>query len=251
MARTEAEALAPVVREDLRERVRAILDLLACAHALEDLLVLVDGRRLDADLVADAPQEGLVDEVGRVEVRREHDEHVEGDLDLLPGVERQVVDALLERDDPTVEEILGRDALAAEVVDHEDPAIGLHLEGRLVHLRGLVPDEVERVERELATGHDDRTARDDPTVVVAQALRDGGVDDRPVVDLVVELDDLLVDLDRVREDDLALEQGDHDLGDRRLAVAGRAEEEDRFPGVDGRPELRERVARDDHGREGP
>src|SRR5260221_14058730 len=79
VAGPEPEVLAPVVREDLRHRLRLVLDLFARAHALEDLLVLRDGRRLDADLVADATQEGFVDEVGGVEGGREDDQHVERD----------------------------------------------------------------------------------------------------------------------------------------------------------------------------
>src|SRR5207248_4400106 len=95
MAAAQAEVLLAVVREDLAHRLGLVVDVLARADALEDLVVLLDRRRLDADLVADAAKERLVDEVGRVEVRREDDEHVEGDLDLLAGVQREVVDALL------------------------------------------------------------------------------------------------------------------------------------------------------------
>src|SRR2546428_4718860 len=44
----------------------------------------------------------------------------------------------------------------------------------------------------------------------------------------------------------SLHQGGEDFGDTRLAVAGRAEQEDRLSGVHRRAELRERLARDDH-----
>src|SRR5437867_5757731 len=143
VAAPEAKVLLAVVREDLAHRLGLVVDALPGADALEDLVVLLDRRRLDADLVADAAEEGLVDQVRRVEVRREDDQHVKGDLDLLAGVQREVVNALFKRDDPAVEQVLRRDALPAEVVDHEDAAIRLHLEGRLVELRGLVVDEVE------------------------------------------------------------------------------------------------------------
>jgi hypothetical protein len=76
--------------------------------------------------------------------------------------------------------------------------------------------------------HDDRTLRDDPAVIEAQALRDDRIERDAVIDLVVDLHDLLVDLDRVREDHVAPHQGGEDLGDARLSVAGRAEEEDRL-----------------------
>src|SRR2546428_4644575 len=42
----------------------------------------------------------------------------------------------------------------------------------------------------------------------------------------------------------SLHQGGEHFGDARLAVAGRAEEEDRLSGVHRRAELRERLARD-------
>src|SRR2546430_1847068 len=228
MAATQAEVLLAVVREDLAHRLGLVVDALAGADPLEDLVVLLDRRRLDADLVANAAEERLIDQVGRIEVRREDDEHVERDLDLLAGVQREVVDALLERNDPAVEEVFRRDALPAEVVDHEDAAVRLHLERRLVELRGLVVDEVERLERQLAARHHDRPLRHDPAVVEAQPLADDGIERDSVIDLVVDLHDLLIDFHGVRQDHVALHQGGKDLGDARLAVAGRSEEEDRL-----------------------
>src|SRR5205823_13403233 len=86
----------------------------------------------------------------------------------------------------------------------------------------------ERLERELAARHHDRSLRDDPAVVETQALRDNRVERDAVIDLVVDLHDLLVHLDGVRKDDVALHQRRQDFGDARLAVAGRSEEEDRL-----------------------
>ena len=62
-------------------------------------------------------------------------EHVERHLELLAGVQREVVDAALERHDPAVQQILRADALPAEVVDQEHAAVGLELNRRLVELR--------------------------------------------------------------------------------------------------------------------
>jgi hypothetical protein len=63
-----------------------------------------------------------------------------------------------------------------------------------------------------------------------------------VVERVVDLDHLAVHLDGVRDEHLAGQQVGDDLGDGGLAVAGRAVEEHRAAGVDGRPELVEEAA---------
>src|SRR5207253_509231 len=151
---------------------------------LEDLRELLVGRRVEADLERDAAEERFVDQVLRLEVRREEDELVERDLDLLAGVEREEVHALFQRDDPAVEEVLRAALLAAEVVDEEDSAVRLELERRLVELRVLVIDEVEVLERELATDHDERTLRLDPAQVHALLLHDGG--DVVLVDVALD-----------------------------------------------------------------
>ena len=61
-----------------------------------------------------------------------------GISNLLAGVQRQVVDAALERHDPPVQQVARRDALPAEVVDDEHAAVGLHLHRRFVELRDRV-----------------------------------------------------------------------------------------------------------------
>jgi hypothetical protein len=53
-------------------------------------------RGADFDLDLDAAQEGIVDELGRVQVGAEDDEQLEGGDDGLPGVEAQEVDMAFE-----------------------------------------------------------------------------------------------------------------------------------------------------------
>ena len=60
---------------------------------------------------------------------------------------------------------------------------------------------------------------------------------RLVVDRVEHLDDVAVDVERVRNPHLAVEQVADRLRDDRLAVAGRPVDEERVPGVHGRTEL--------------
>ena len=137
----------------------------APAVHLEDARELLDRRILDVNLVRDPAQERFVGQRRRIEVRREDGQHVERHLKLLAGVQRQVVDAALERHDPAVQQVLRTHPLAAEVVDQEDAAVGLQLQRRLVELRQRVERQVEHVERELAADHHDRTADAHPAPI--------------------------------------------------------------------------------------
>ena len=62
------------------------------AAAFEDLLEILPRRVLGEDLVVNAAEERFVDEVGRPQVRREHDQQHERNRNLLTRFERQVVD---------------------------------------------------------------------------------------------------------------------------------------------------------------
>src|SRR3990170_7890742 len=96
---------------------------------------MLPGRIRDLHLVPDAPEEGLVAQLRWRQVGREHQQHIERYFYALPGLEAQVVPAPVHRDDPAVEELPWLYDLPAEVVDDEDAAIGLHLQGRDVELR--------------------------------------------------------------------------------------------------------------------
>ena len=74
-------------------------------------------RIADFDLVGNAAEEGLVGQVGRLQVRDEDDELLEGHLNLLAGGQRQEVVAVFQRNDPAIEQVGGRNPLPAEVVD--------------------------------------------------------------------------------------------------------------------------------------
>lgn len=79
------------------------------------------GRRwwLDPRAITHASQERFVNQVSFIQVRGEDYELFERNLDLLTTVECQKIDAAFERQDPAIEQVLGRDALAAEVVDDQ------------------------------------------------------------------------------------------------------------------------------------
>src|ERR1043165_1606768 len=84
-----------VVVEQVVEARLLDLEAARVRGALENLDVGRGRRRLDARAVAHAPQERLVNQVLLVEVRREDDQLLKRHLDLLSGVQSQVVDALL------------------------------------------------------------------------------------------------------------------------------------------------------------
>src|SRR5262245_47205813 len=219
------------------------------AVQLEDPRELLDARIDDRDLVGDAAQECLVGQRRRREVRREDGQHVERHLNLLPGVQREIVDAALERHDPSVEQILRAHALAAEVVDQEHAAVRLQLDRRFVELRERVEGEVEHVERQLAADDDDRTLDADPPAVA----RRGGKQtrhldvqlERLVVDWIAHRHHVPVDVDRMRDVHVAAERAAHAFRQHRLAVSGRSVEKHALAHVHGRAELLEDVVADD------
>src|SRR5207247_8658576 len=113
-------------------------------------------RALRENLVANAPQERLVGELGRLQVRREDQQHDERNLDGLARLERQEIDPALERPDPSVQQIPRRAALPPEIVDHQNAAVCRHLPRRAVELADRVVAQLERLQRQLAADRYDR-----------------------------------------------------------------------------------------------
>ncbi len=87
-------------------------------------------------------------------------------LKRLPGVQLQIVDAALQRHDPAIEQVGGRDELAAEVVDDEAAAERLHVQRRFVEMAVGVVAQVEHFEREFAAGEDEGPLAGHPARVV-------------------------------------------------------------------------------------
>jgi hypothetical protein len=132
----------------------------------EDLLVHVPLGGVDPDLVPDAAEEGVVDQVLRVEVGAEDDELLERHLELLPAGHRQEVVPVFERQIHRFSSSFGLTQLAAEVVDQEHPAVRLEVDRGLVEVGlGVVP-EVEHFEVQFAAGDDHRPADADPPLVL-------------------------------------------------------------------------------------
>ena len=177
-----------------------------------------------------------------------------GSSNFWPRLQRQVVDPALERHDPAVQQVARRALLPAEVVDDQHAAVGDGLHGRAIEAGRRAVAQLERVERQLAADHDHRTPAAHPAPVAdargrgrprrrvgPDALRGSpGSNNRMM---------LPFDLDRVRDRDVAVEQIADRLRDDRLAVSGRAVDEHRVAGVDGRAELVEHAVADDQMRE--
>src|SRR5690606_12257993 len=64
--------------------------------------------------VAHAPKECGVGDLLQRKVRRDDEHQPERYFELLSRVQREMIDALLKRDDPTVQQLVRLDALAAE-----------------------------------------------------------------------------------------------------------------------------------------
>ena len=147
----------------------------------------------------------------------------EGDADLLPGRQRQVVDLVLQRDDPAVEQIGGIDALAAEVIEEEEPVIGLHVRRGFVEAQRGAVGQVELGHRHLAAGGDERALDPQPALVDTVRLGDLG---REVVKVgVIDANDVALDGDAVGDPKIALKHLVQEPAKRGFAVTRRAEQE--------------------------
>ena len=210
----------------------------------EDPVELIVGTGADVDLVVDPPEEGLVAQPSRVEVRGEHDLHLEGHFEL-PAVQRQVVDLAVQRHDPAIEERIRGHGLSTEVVDDQDAAVRLHLQGCEVDAGVAVELQVEHPCMEFPSGDHGRASALHPTAVQARRLLHGGFVQRRVE----HRDDLSVDLETVRDQDVVLVRPHDPLRHAGLPGTRWAVEEHRTPAVDGGAELVEQRRRDHQVRE--
>jgi hypothetical protein len=92
---------------------------LADKNLEEELLIRTGDFHLDLNTA----QEGVINELGGVEVGAEDDEQLEGRDDGLPGIEAQEIDLALQGDDPAVEQVSRQDMLPTEIVEQEHTAV--------------------------------------------------------------------------------------------------------------------------------
>src|SRR5712671_4666166 len=85
--------------------------------SLED--VGISGRRwrFHSRAISHSPKEGLIGKILFIEICREHDELLERNFDLFSCMQREIVDASLEWNNPAIQKILGRNTLSTKVVN--------------------------------------------------------------------------------------------------------------------------------------
>ena len=166
-------------------------------------------------------------------------------------MQREIVDPVLERHDPAVQQLVGPNPLAPEVVHEEHAADRLHVNRRLVEFRDRIEREVELIERQLAADHHHRTADAHPPSIALRAedhARRGRVAlalERFVRDRIEHGDRMPIDVDRVRQVHVAAQRAPHAFREHRFAVSGRPVEKDRLARVHGRAELLDHLVAND------
>ena len=114
------------------------------------------------------------------------------------------------------------------------------LDRRVVEPGCRVVAQLERVERQLAADRHQRPPAAHPPPIRRGIVCEPvafGKRERVVVHRVEQPHDLPLDLERMRDRDVAVEQVANRLRDDRLAVAGRAVDEQRVAGIDRGAEL--------------
>ena len=209
----------------------------ALSHQREEPAELVLAGVDDLDLVGNAAQERLVDQLARFEVGRKHHQLIERHLDLFAVRKTEIIVARLQGHDPPVQQFVGAHLLPAEIVDHQRAAVALQLQRRLADAGRHVDRHFELRHGQFTAGHQRRPANANPTLVDLLRIEQSRIGRQRltfVVHRIVEAHDFAVDADRPRNPDRVAKGGGDPLGDARLAVARRAEQEQSPPRVDRR-----------------
>ena len=120
------------------------------------------------------------------------------------------------------------------------PPFADRLHRRVIEPGCRVVAQLERIERQLAADRHQRPPAAHPPPIRRRLVGEPvafGKRQRIVVHGVEQPHDLPLDLERMRNRDVAVEQVANRLRDDRLAVAGRAVDEQRMPGIDRGAEL--------------
>src|SRR4029453_3083530 len=162
-------------------------------------------------------------------------------MELLPRLQREEIDAALERHDPPVQQVTRRCVLTAEVVNHKNATVCQRLKRCPVEAaRGRVP-QLQRVQRELAPDGDSRTPATNPSVVHIWIAFEADFirlwSDSLVNHRVKHADYVAVNRQRMGNCDIADENVSNGFGNDCLSIARRPVDEQRVPRSNGRTEL--------------
>ena len=149
-------------------------------------------------------------------------------------MQRQVIDAVLQRDNPAVQQVARAHLLAAKVVDQQDAAVGLDLKRRFIIFERIVKHQIQTSQGQLAARHNEWAFDTHPARIAAGAgaQRPGAggrgifVSGQLVVDRIKHLNHLAVHVNGVRDVHILAEhQVTYRPGQAGLAVSGRAKNE--------------------------
>ncbi len=155
-----------ILRKKMLHRVRVVCAPIPVACQLKQILKLILVGISNLDPIGNTTKECLVDKFRRIEVCREDDQLLEWDLNLLAVRERQEVVSVLQRNDPSIQQIGRRYSLATKVVDQQTPAVAFHLQWCLADIRnGIVPD-LQSIHCQLTADDNCGPANSNPSLIV-------------------------------------------------------------------------------------
>src|SRR4029434_10803622 len=150
-------ALVRVIEpEDIIEMFRAVCETAGLNELLENRGVHFSVGRIDIETIAHAAQERIVNQITGVEIGGENQKLLERHFDFLARMQCEIVDASLERDDPTVQEIMKINPLSAKIVNDERAAIRFHLKRRFIKAYRRAVYQIHRFDRHFAADDNDR-----------------------------------------------------------------------------------------------
>src|ERR1700730_14833445 len=97
------------------------------AFSLKNLEKLFRTRVVHPDLVRNPAQECFVGQLAWVEIGGECHKHIERDFELPSAGHSKEINMALERGHPAIQKLVGAHPLASEVVQDQNPIVGLQL----------------------------------------------------------------------------------------------------------------------------
>ena len=115
--------------------------------------------------MTDTSQKRIIDQCLGVEVGAEDNKLLEGHLELFTACNCEEIVPVFQRQNPSVQQLLGSALLAAKVINQKDPTIGFKVNGSLVKIRFGIEAKIEHGEVQLTSGHNHRPSNANPTLI--------------------------------------------------------------------------------------